>query len=137
MSAPQDVAVFLAYTVGQKEAALVIVDSEHGLLASESALAAAGFTKAAKPLPFLKSVYQRKRPYIVLNEKNAKDMYDICQQYPTGQITFLNRSKMATVFVRPDYNHSAIVLVTTAAMLKILEKKGLSFRSITGLTCQA
>lgn len=136
MSVPQDLSVFLSYAAGQKEAALVIVDNEQGLLISESALMVAGFTRAAQPLSLLKSIYQQKRPYIVLDEENAKDMYDICQQYPTGQITFLNRSKMATLFVRPDYNHSAIVLVATAAMLKILEKKGLSFRLLSGLTCQ-
>lgn len=136
MPTVQDLSTFLSYaTKGQKEAALVIADS-HISPEIEASLQGGGFVKATKPLMFLKSIYQKRRPYIVLDEDNAKDIYDICLQYPTGQINFLNRSKMITLFVQPDYDQSAIIILATKSLLETLEKKGFNFRSVAGLTQQ-
>lgn len=128
---------FLSYAVGQKETALLIVKDERELPEVEAALQGAGFVKADKPLVLLKSIYQKEKTYIVLDENNAKEVFDICVQYPTGQITFLNRSKMVSLFVTPDYANGGVVILVNQSTLEAVEKKGFDFRSITGLTEQA
>lgn len=127
---------FLQYTAGQKEAALMLADNDQQISALEASLAQTGYTKATSPLLFLRGIYLAERTYIVLTETNAKEIYDICLQYPTGQISGFNPSKMKTLWIRPDYSKASIVVLANLDLIKKLETQGQSLRSVTGLTYQ-
>jgi hypothetical protein len=136
MNTTQELSKFLQVTTGQKEAALIITADDQQLADVEASLIHAGFTKALKPLLFLKSIHFSEHAYIVLTEDNAKAVYDICLQYPTGQISGFNSSKMKSLWVTPNYAKTAIMVITTVDLLKKLENAGLPLRSVAGLTFQ-
>ena len=128
---------FLKAATGSKEASLLIAETENQITGIEASLAEAGFIKNTHPVKLLQAIHKHQKAYSILDEANAKDLYDICTQYPTGHISVLNRSKMVPLFIRPRYEESAVVIVVSAQILLALEKQGYTFRSVTGMAHQA
>ncbi len=137
MSHPVLAPDFLSFTRFQKEASLLIYNessSEHE--AFKRKLEAAGFAEASEPLELFQAIKASKTVYIVLSKENAKAVYDIALEYPTGQVSFQNQKTRKTEWADPNYALGSLVIVAEGKLVSELENQGLSFRTITGLAYQ-
>ncbi len=127
---------FLSRTLPGKEVSLYIVSDTNNVERAEASLRSLGFSKAATPILLFYGIKNGEQLYITLTENNAKQIYDITAQFPTGEINFFDHEKMSTLRITPDYERAAVVVLTPMALLKSIEDHGLAFRSITGLAYQ-
>jgi hypothetical protein len=124
---------FLSHVVPSKEASLCITTDEVNIAATEMSLRSSGFSGATTPLELFYGIKNGERMYLVLTETNAKQIYDLILQYPTGEINFFDREKMETLRTSPNYEHTAVIVLASIPILEKLEAHGLAFRSVTGL----
>lgn len=123
---------FLSRVPLLKEVSLLIADSVNEMSEFKSALKEAHFEDVANSLSMLESIEKGKNIYIILSEANAKEIYDIAIQYPTGSISYQSKN----LFINPKYGEASLLILSSKDVLKGLEGKGLSVRNIAGPTYQ-
>ena len=137
MNATKDLTQFLSFTLDQKEAALLIAKTEKDINKSQTSLIALGYLKSENPTELAECIKEARKTFIFLKEENAKDLYDIIIQYPTGQISYFDNEEKKMTWIRPQRGvESAVIVVTSVDTLREVEKKGLPYRAITGLAYQ-
>ncbi len=109
-------------------------DKELGKL--RPTLSSAEYTEVEGPRALSAGLKEAGKLYIVLTEENAKELYDIVIQYPTGQINYFDNEDRKMIWIEPAYVDSALIVLATVDTLLKIEKKGLSFRAVTGLAFQ-
>lgn len=134
MTATQEIVKLASSLPRQKEVALIILSDSADLHQAAQTLKKSGFINAPDQSALIAALESEGQSYIFLTTKNAKAIYDLCLQYPTGQITDFDQLTMVTKWVRPNYVKSGVVILCLLETLLACEQQGLFFRSVTGLT---
>lgn len=119
---------FLPVTVSCKEAALVIVDSEADAQRAARELEAKGYA----PLEDVGKLASPGRYLLALSANNARAVYELISQYPTGQISAFDDAAHSPRFISPAYRDSSFVLVAPRRALEAAEEAGFPVRTLCG-----
>ncbi len=136
MAAKSAIHSFLPYTSAQKDAVLVIAEGAAALKTYEAALVKEGFEKAVTSLDAFGAIREGRRVCVAVTPENVKSLYDIAAQYPTGQITMINKEYPETVWANPDYEKGGLAVLIEKKSMIALVNSGFDFRTVTGLTFQ-
>ncbi len=135
----QQLEEFIHYLPGHKEVALVLSRDAVELADLAEALAIHGFSPTYSVQEWL-TKSQEESTYLLadgVKEGEAKDLYDLAVQYPTGQVQVWNPATSALVSVPLSYQGTPPVLLTTLQNLHTLEAQGFDLRSASGLAFQS
>jgi hypothetical protein len=120
---------FLEKLTGSKEVGLFVIDNDP-LNQSEGVVIGDGFKTA------LPKDYTGESDYLfILDAENAKKLYDFAVEYPTGQVSSMDRDGNR-IWVTPNYNKSRIVIMNERNLLVELQKHDMDFTEIYGITYQ-
>lgn len=127
---------FIPFAAPQKDFSLLIASHTPQQETLEKILLSLGFMKADKALTLFRSIREATPAYIVLDKSNAKDIYDLAAQYPTGQVSILNKEYPEIVWTSPDYREGAVIILCTKKMVEEVASLGLDMRMVTGIAFQ-
>lgn len=127
---------FLSYTRFQKEASLLIYRTTDELKAFEKKLQEEKFVEALDGPELFHTIKKGEKVYVILNKKNAKEIYDLSAEYPTGQVSFKNVATQKIEWANPNYSISSFFIVADAELLAEFENKNMSLRNVSGLAYQ-
>lgn len=126
----------LSFTRFQKEASLIVYHDDDERRHCEGDLQKEHYVEAPDAPKLFHSIQAGEKVYIVLTKHNAKAVYDVALQYPTGQVSVRNADTVHTEWADPDYSRGSLIVIADAALIKELETRGLLFRAITGLAVE-
>lgn len=120
---------FLDKLTGSKQVGLFVVDNDP-LNKSEEAIIGDGFEVS------IPKDYSGEGSYVfVLDPENAKGLYDFATEYPTGQVSCMDREGKR-IWVTPHYDKSRVVILAERTTLVELQKQDLDFPAACGMTYQ-
>jgi len=129
----KDFEQFIDDSKGQKELSLAIARDHEEFNDFHSALTEKGYIGSDDIFSILPHLDTHKKVYFVINDKSAKNLYDLAIQYPTGQVNLLDPSSMKNQSFDPDYKNHSLILLTTAEFLSHLAKNNLDFLDSVGM----
>ncbi|MBP9690710.1 hypothetical protein KBD81_01380 [Candidatus Woesebacteria bacterium] len=121
---------FLEKLNGSREIGLCItgIDPLNG---AENMIVGDGFHLAHQP-----SDFTGEGSYVfVIDEDNAKSLYDFASEYTTGQVSFIDAEGNRS-WITPVYEKSRVVFLTDKPTLQALDKQGIDILSVCGMTYQ-
>ena len=124
---------FLAITLGQKEACLIIAKDKKEQSEFEKFLAENGFKKSNAVYELL----ENQRVYFVAEKDIDKNIYDFVSQYPTGQIEIFDKNTMKSNVYSPDYKDKAVIIIALKSNIKALQKNNFDLLALTGPAYQS
>jgi hypothetical protein len=129
----QELTKFASHSVPSREVSLLVVSDPADLEPTEQILQKLAFSLALEPTLLADCIEKGNNSYIILNDDNAKELYDLTVEYPTGQISFSNKKTLEKKWIRPNYEQAGVIILSTLSTLTNMEERGLVFRSIAGL----
>lgn len=129
----KDFEQFIHDSKGQKELSLAIAKDHAEFNDFHNTLTKNGYIGSDDIFSILPQIDTRKKVYLVINDKSAKNLYDLAIQYPTGQVNLLDPSTMKNQSFAPDYENHSLILLTTAEFLSHLAKNNLDFLDSVGM----
>lgn len=128
---------YLNFVKSQKEVGLMIAENDKELKEFEKELALSSFSKSNNISELGESLKKPGKNYMVLKNKDSKNVYDFLLQYPTGQIEIFNQEYMKSNIIAPDYSKNTVLFATTKEILLKIKDEGYDLLSYAGLTYQS
>lgn len=125
---------YLKRLSGSKEAGLVVAKDAAELARLKQQLDKEKFREVLTVPHLLERIQDGRKNYLVVDAKNAKDIYDTAVQYPTGQIEWFDRDHMSSKVATPAYGTARVLFLATQRTLMAAEHTGLPLRTVCGLT---
>ena len=119
---------FLGAATLARELGLVLAGDATDSATKEDELIDLGFRKALS----VPTLFAMQKAFIEITDENAKTVYDLLVQYPTGQVEIFDAEKMKSELFSPDYGRLSLVILTDKPMVQKQRSKGLDILSLAG-----